>query len=207
MTNQAKSFKGEVHAVQCDVTKEEDVLRVIQWTRDNLGGVDVLVNNAGIGYRSPLTGIDTEQMRHTIDVNVFGLCVFTREVVKDMRDRGVNDGHIFHISSVSGQRIMDIPGSYLYGSTKHAVRVLTEGLRRELRDLKTQIRVTGISPGLVRTEIAEAAGMSKEQAEKYYEAKPHLQSKDVAEALLYALATPPHVQVHELTILPIGQLG
>ncbi|KAF4531858.1 hypothetical protein B566_EDAN000886 [Ephemera danica] len=204
-----KDCKGELHAVQCDVTKEEDVVRVVKWTRDNLGGVDVLVNNAGVGNYMLLTDINTDKFRESYEVNVLGLSVFTREVVKDMRDRGVDDGHIghiFHIGSCFGQRIHDVERSFVYQATKHAVMVMTEGLRRELRDLKSKIRITGISPGKVRSDIMVVSGrLRAEEAAYHYDTNPSLEPQDVADALLYALAAPPHVQVHEITILPVGQ--
>ncbi|KAF4531864.1 hypothetical protein B566_EDAN000892 [Ephemera danica] len=110
--------------------------------------------------------------------------------------------------SVSGQRIPNWPRIYLYSASKHAVMVLTEGLRRELRDLKTKIKITGISPGFVRTRIQEAAGVPKEQIEQFYESLgTYLMPRDIAEALLYSLATPPHVQVHEITIISTAAPG
>ncbi|KAF4517791.1 hypothetical protein B566_EDAN002996 [Ephemera danica] len=115
----------KVHALQCDVSKEEDVLRVVKWTRDNLGGADVIVNAAGVYFLLPLA-----------------VCLFNREVIKDMRDRKVDDGHLFNICSLSGQYIMEVEGLYPYAASKHSIRVLTEGMRRELRDLGTKIRIT-----------------------------------------------------------------
>ncbi|KAF4522425.1 hypothetical protein B566_EDAN012325 [Ephemera danica] len=316
LAEEMKGCKGEIHAVHGDVTKEEDVLRVVKWTRDTLGGADVLVNNAGIFFHLPLTDFDTTKMRNLMDLNVFGLCLFTREVVKDMRERGVDDGHIFHISrrseerasrsqeispgavrteimqasgmspevmksmehlattileprdvsnallyalttpphvqpkdfdttkvrnmmdlnviglclftrevvkdmrergvddghifhigSVTGTRMIDRSGTYPYTASKHSVRVLTEGLRRELRDLKTKIRVTEISPGSVRSEILLASGiMTPEELKKGYDSMGTiLEPRDVSNALLYALTAPPHVQVHEITMYPTGQ--
>ncbi|KAF4522424.1 hypothetical protein B566_EDAN012324 [Ephemera danica] len=120
LAEEMKGCKGEIHAVHGDVTKEEDVLRVVKWTRDTLGGADVLVNNAGIFFHLPLTDFDTTKMRNLMDLNVFGLCLFTREVVKDMRERGVDDGHIFHISSVAGTRITDWTGVYPYTASKYS---------------------------------------------------------------------------------------
>ncbi|KAF4529978.1 hypothetical protein B566_EDAN015747, partial [Ephemera danica] len=140
LVTELQHCKGEIYVLQCDVTEEADVVRVVKWTRENLGGTDVLVNNAGIYFRDKLTSIDTGRMKKLFNVNVFGLCLFTREVVKDMRERGVDDGHIFHLNSDSGQSISSNTEGLLYGSTKHAVTVLTEGLRRELRDLKTKIK-------------------------------------------------------------------
>ncbi|KAF4531863.1 hypothetical protein B566_EDAN000891 [Ephemera danica] len=191
---QAKKEKKEIHPIQCDVTKDEDVVRVVKWTREKLGGADVLVNCAGLFYSVNLTDVSAEKLRKIFDVNVVGLSLCTREVVKDMRDRGVDDGHIFHMSSASGQRIPNLEGIYLYSASKHSVMVLTEGLRRELRDLKTKIKITGISPGMTRTNIIEASGIPKAEADQFYNSIKYLLPRDIAEALLYALSTPPHVQ-------------
>ncbi|KAF4527779.1 hypothetical protein B566_EDAN015835 [Ephemera danica] len=201
----AEVKQGEIHALHGDVTKEQDVLRVVKWTRDTLGGADVLVNNAGVSPLCPLTSADSAKMRSILDTNVLGLCLFTREVIKDMRERGVDDGHVFHISSLAGQRIMDYPGLYFYSGTKHAVRVMTEGLRREMRDMGTKIRVTEISPGFVHSEIIEASGVPEDIAAQMYASAPCLEPRDIADALLYALSAPPHVQVHEVTIQPVGE--
>ncbi|XP_059485514.1 farnesol dehydrogenase-like [Neocloeon triangulifer] len=197
--------KGEVFAIKGDVSNEEDVKRVIQWTREKLGGVDVLVNNAGVAPNCGLAAFKTENLRKIYDTNVIGLALFAREAIQDMQARGVDDGHIFNINSISGQYVIQMPGIYAYAGSKHAVTVMTEGLRRELRDLQTKIRVTSISPGLVRTEIAVAGGASEEVAKKFYDESPCLEAQDVADALLYALGTPPHVQIHELTMHPTGE--
>ena len=85
-----------------------------------------------------------------LDVNVLGLCICTREAYKLMEKGGIDDGHFVNINSMSGHRIVGLP---FYSATKFAVTALTEGLRRELRAKKSQIRCTSISPGLVETNF------------------------------------------------------
>ncbi|CAB3363921.1 Hypothetical predicted protein [Cloeon dipterum] len=204
---EAKSagFKGEIHAFGGDVRVEDDIKRAIQWTREKLGGPDVLVSNAGVVAFSGLTEIGTEDLKKVLDTNLVGACMFTREIVQDMKSRGVNDGHIFHINSTAGHSILNFPGTYVYAAGKHALRVVTEGLRRELRDMGTKIRVTSVSPGAVRTEIGLAAGVPKDMVELGYKLSVCLEPEDVAQAVIYALGAPPHVQVHEITMHPTGE--
>nr|CAD7269394.1 unnamed protein product [Timema shepardi] len=91
----------------------------------------------------------------------------------------------------------------MYPASKHAVTVLTEGLRRELVQLGSKIKVTSVSPGVVETEFANIYG---QDVKKFlYKENPVLQAKDIADAVLYTLGTPPHVQIHEITIRPIGE--
>jgi len=85
-----------------------------------------------------------------LDVNILGLCVGVREAVKLMRETGVDDGHVINVGSLSGHRLADM---LFYSATKFAVVALTEGLRRELVEAKTHIRVTSVSPGLVKTNF------------------------------------------------------
>ncbi|XP_059485577.1 farnesol dehydrogenase-like [Neocloeon triangulifer] len=201
----SQGAKGELHPVCGDVTKEEDIKRVVQWTRKTLGGADVLVNNAGVNRYGKLSEQATDDVKLILDTNVIALTVFTKAVVQDMKSRGVNDGHIFNINSICGHYISEYPLGYIYTASKHAVTVVTEGLRRELRDMQTQIRVTSISPGLVKTEISVAGGLSKEVADKKYSENPCLEAKDIADALTFALGAPGHVQIHEMVIRATGE--
>ncbi|XP_065349667.1 dehydrogenase/reductase SDR family member 11-like [Cloeon dipterum] len=205
LASELKGAKGELHPVQGDVSVEEDVKRVVQWTRENLGGADILVNNAGVNRYGKLSEQSSDDVKKIFDTNVIALTVFTREVVQDMKSRGISDGHIFNINSICGHYVSEYPTGYIYTASKHAVTVLTEGLRRELRDMQTKIRVTSISPGLVKTEISVASGLSEEVAAKKYEENPCLLPEDIAQALLYALQAPPHVQVHEIIIRATGE--
>lgn len=86
-----------------------------------------------------------------LDVNVLALSIVTREAVSLMRKSGADDGHLININSMSGHRITSL---HMYSATKFAVTALTEGLRRELREVNSRIRSTSISPGLVETEFA-----------------------------------------------------
>ncbi|XP_059485515.1 farnesol dehydrogenase-like [Neocloeon triangulifer] len=200
-----ENAKGTLHAIQGDVSKEEEIQRIVKWTADELGGIDVLVNNAGCGAFAKLSEISASDIAKILNLNVVGLTLLTRDVVQNMKSRGVNDGHIFHINSVVGHEIINYPTIEMYTASKHAVTVLTEGLRRELRDMGTKIRVTSISPGSVKTEIALAGGMAAEDVEKMYNENPYLEPVDIANALLFALSAPAHVQVHEMIIHPTGE--
>ncbi|XP_069683455.1 farnesol dehydrogenase-like [Periplaneta americana] len=189
------SAKGKLYAVKCDVSNESEVKEAFKWVKDNLGVVDVLVNNAAVLYDNSIIDGPTEELKKMLDLNVLGLSMCTKEALQVMKEKGVDDGHIIHINSVAGH--MPSPGRFtMYFATKHAVTALTEGLRRELVQQKSKIRVTSVSPGLVKSE------MPPEDFLKNY---PYLNPEDIADAVLYALGVPPHVQVHELTVVPVGQ--
>ncbi|CAB3388627.1 Hypothetical predicted protein [Cloeon dipterum] len=196
--------KGEIHALQGDISKEEDIKRVVKWTRDNLGGADVLVNNAGVLHHSPLLTAPTEEWRHVLEVNVLALCAFTREVIQDLRDRGCDDGHIVHINSVMGHYIQPYPGMFMYTASKHSVTVLTEGLRRELSELKSNIRITSVSPALTKTDIMVAGGTPQQVADSVFEQNKSLDPDNVALAVEYTLSAPSHVNIEEITLRATG---
>lgn len=96
-------------------------------------------------------------------------------------------------------------GSGVYSATKFAVRSLTEGLRKELRDLDSDIRIAAISPGFVETGFARVWGGSQEAARETYERYPCIQPEEIADALLYLLRQPPHVEVHDILMRPTRQ--
>lgn len=193
---------AEVLALPADLRAEEQILGLFEQVRRDLGGVDVLVNNAGLGHSATLWEGPTDKWREMLDVNVLALCVCTREALQDMRRRDV-DGHVVHIGSMAGHRVP--PGSGFYSATKFAVRALTEALRQELRAAGSQIRVTAISPGFVETEFAGLFHGSEDTAKEVYSRYPTLQSDDIASAVRYALSAPAHMQVHDILIRPTDQ--
>ncbi|KAF2888747.1 hypothetical protein ILUMI_17426, partial [Ignelater luminosus] len=186
---------GNLYAVQTDISNEEDVVRAFEWIEKNVGAVSILVNNAGIIRGTNLIEGNTKMWKEILDTNVLGLCVATREAIKSMRDNNI-DGHIIHINSVVGHKVPFLPQFNVYPASKHAVTALTETLRQELNSIKSKIKITSVSPGATETEIIQATGMAiPKEIDDYIKANPNvLKAEDIADAVLYVLATPPHVQ-------------
>lgn len=132
---------GKLYAVQCDVSKEEDIKNAFKWTSDNVGPVHILVNNAGFVNNNNLIDGDTDKWRQVFEVNVIGLLTATREAVKIMRANNI-DGHIININSIAGHYDLYFPRINVYPATKHAVTNLTETLRKEFNANQLKIKVT-----------------------------------------------------------------
>ncbi|XP_047120618.1 dehydrogenase/reductase SDR family member 11-like [Schistocerca piceifrons] len=196
---------GTLYPLQCDVTCEENVLCAFKCIKENLGGVDVLINSAGVCRENlPTTG-QTAEWQHTLDVNVLGLSVCTREAVQSMLDRGVDDGFVIHICSIAGHIMPFDPLYSMYYASKHAVRALLEGLRKDLVARKSNIRCGEISPGIVKTAIYNnLKKYSLEALENMH--TPMMEPEDIADAVIYMLSQPPHVQVYDIIIRPTGDL-
>ncbi|XP_052894283.1 farnesol dehydrogenase-like [Anopheles moucheti] len=193
-----KEAAARLHAMRCDVSVETDIERTFQRIRDTHGGVDVLVNNAGILRSNNLLDVGTTaDLRAVLDTNVTGLVLCSQWAYQSMVERKV-DGHIVHINSVAGHGVPNFPKLNIYPGTKHAVTAITEVMRQEMRAAESKVKVTSISPGGVRTEIFDGYPIPDEMV--------LLQSEDISQAVLYVIGTPPHVQVHELTIKPMGEL-
>ena len=198
---QAQGWRG--FARQVDLRSEKAILSLFGEIRSRYGGVNVLVNNAGLGHEAPLTHGDTSLWREMLDVNVLALCICTREAITDMRADG-DRGHIIHISSMAGHR--NPGGSGVYSATKFAVRSLTEGLRRELRAAKSQIRIGSVSPGYVETRFAARYSKSEEAAREVYSSMDVIQPEDVANTVTFMLSQPNHVQIHDILMRPTEQV-
>ncbi|PSN44167.1 Farnesol dehydrogenase [Blattella germanica] len=195
LSKSLKSPKGVLHAVKCDITKEAEVKKAFEWIKSKLGGVDILINNAAVAKEASLIDGPPEDLRSMLDLNIMGLSMCTQEALKSMKERGVDDGHIVHINSVAGHAPpMDL--YCMYSATKHAVTALTEGLRKQLIKQKSKIRVTSLSPGLVKTEMPP---------EEFLNNMPYLEASDIADACLYVLGVPAHVQIHEIMVRPVGE--
>lgn len=200
LSKSLENESGKLYAVKADITKEEDICNAFTWISDNVGTIHVLINNAGIFRVSDLLDGQSEAWKSTFDTNVIGLCIATREAAKRMKENNI-DGHIIHINSVAGHKVpLGVKGN-VYSASKYAVTALTESLRLELNLIQSKIKITSISPGFVKTEFLEDSGMPTTM----FEGVPYLEAKDVADSVRYVLSTPPHVQIHELIIKPIGE--
>uniref|UniRef100_A0A3Q1ECY9 Dehydrogenase/reductase SDR family member 11-like n=1 Tax=Acanthochromis polyacanthus TaxID=80966 RepID=A0A3Q1ECY9_9TELE len=141
-------------------------------------------------------------------VNVLALSICTHEAYQSMKERNVDDSHIINLNSVCGHLILPLGELHFYTATKFAVTALTEGLRQELREAKSHIRATSISPGVVDTEFdSQLYSDDPSKAEALYgqHKVKNLSGLDVAQAVLYVLGAPPHVQIGELLLRPVEQ--
>ena len=193
---------GKALAMETDVTDEEQANAFIRETKEKLGRVDILVNNAGVMLLGPVIGADTGEWRRMIDVNLLGLLYCTHAVLPIMGEQG--SGHIVNISSVAG-RFANF-GSAVYNLTKFGVNAFSEALRQEVA--AANVKITVIEPGFVVTElqghnthpmVVEAIdNMRKEIGEP-------LEAGDIAQAILYTVASPDRVAVNEVLVRPAGQ--
>jgi len=191
---------GRAVAVATDVTRRADVDELVKRALDTFERVDVLVNNAGIMPIAPVPALKVDEWDRMIDLNVKGVLYAIAAALPAMqRQKG---GHIVNIGSVIGIKAF-APGGVVYGATKAAVRLLTEGLRMELH--AQNIRCTTISPGAVATELPESS--SEEETRKnlreFY--KMAIPAGSVASAIAYAIAQPPEVEIDEMVIRPTAQ--
>jgi len=199
-----KATDGAVLGFCADLRDEKQILDAFAKTRDAFGGVDVLINNAGLGHNSSLMTGDTQAWREMLEVNVLALCVCTREAIADMRQRG-DRGHVIHIGSMSGYRVAK--GGGVYSASKFAVRALTEGLRQELRELHSNIRVSAVSPGFVETEFAQKYHRSVDAARETYGRYPVLQPAQIASTVVHILSQPEHAEIHDVLLRPTAQVS
>ena len=188
--------------IETDLRDESQISAMFQQIRQQWGGVDVLVNSAGIGHFAPLISGNTKLWRDMLEVNVLGLCICTREAIQDMRDRG-DDGYVIHICSIDAHVIP--PDGAVYAASKSAVRTLTYALREELFDLKSNIRVSQISPGRTETNFLTTYLQDKEKAQETYNQYQALQHEDIARTLIHLLSQPKHVQFQDLVVYPLRQ--
>jgi NADP-dependent 3-hydroxy acid dehydrogenase YdfG len=140
---------GQATAVATDVTKLEEVRKLVDTATETYGRVDVIFNNAGLMPLSPLESLRIDEWDRTIDVNMKGTLYGIAAALPYMKEQ--RSGHVINVSSVYGHKV--VATGAVYCATKHAVRAISEALRQEVKDYN--IRVTTISPGAVRTELTD----------------------------------------------------
>jgi 3-oxoacyl-[acyl-carrier protein] reductase len=173
---------GKAIAVQGDVAKRADIVRLFAETKKAFGQLDVLVNNAGVYEFLPIEQITEEHFHKQFNLNVLGLILTTQEAVKQF---GPNGGSIINISSVVSTS--SAAGGSVYSATKGAVDSVTKALAKELG--KRKIRVNAINPGLIETEGTHSSGFVDSDFHKQYEAQAPLgrigQPQDIATAAVF----------------------
>lgn len=167
------------------------------------GGVDILINNAGTMPISPIINGRVDEWEQMIDTNIKGVLYAINAVYPGMAER--QQGHIVNISSIAARQTY--PSAGVYAGTKHAVRAISDTLRKEA--IRYGVRVTDVQPGAVATELPDSIVHDKIRAavkENMYAAEmPNLQAEDIANGILYAVTQPVHVDVSELLIRPMMQ--
>lgn len=198
LVSEIEAAGGKAIAVEADVTKLEDMERAAQVAVDTFGGLDVWVNNAGVMPLSPVEMNRIDEWKWMIEVNINGVLNGVAAAQPIMRQNG--SGQFINISSVAGHIVF--PGAAVYCATKFAVRALSEGIRMESDG---SIRVTNISPGAIKTELADhiAVPEIKEGAKEFTDIA--IEATAIADAIHYAVAQPSDVDVNEMIIRPAKQ--
>jgi len=190
-----------VLSLSFDVRKRQQVKEAVENLPSEWKNIDILVNNAGLAAGlSHIHDGDYQDWEQMIDTNIKGLLYVTREVTPGMVER--KSGHIVNIASVAGKEVYE--KGNVYCATKHSADALSKAMRIDLAE--HNIKVTNIAPGLVDTEfsIVRFKG-DKEKASGVYQGLIPLYAEDVADAVVYAVTRPPHVNINDLHIMPTAQ--
>jgi len=191
----------EVLPLAFDVRDRDAVSKAL--SKDLLGKIEILVNNAGLALAlDSVAAGDPEDWDGMIDTNVKGLLLVSRTVLPGMLQR--KRGHVVNIGSVAGHQVY--AGGAVYAATKFAVRAISDALRYDV--LGTGIRVTNVEPGLAETEFSLVRFKGDlMRASSVYSGTEPLRAEDVADAVLWAVTRPPHVNVQSILLMPTDQAG
>lgn len=188
-----------VTPLELDVTDEQSCERFVTEAAEELSGIDILVNAAGLALgRDSFDASSEEDERTVLETNVNGLIRMTRLCLPHLRD----GGHIVNLGSVAGRQAY--PNGALYVTSKFAVRGFTYALREDL--LGRPIRITTVDPGLVETDFSLVRFRGDEDAaRKVYEGVEAMRPEDIAECVVFAVTRPAHVNVDEIVVKALAQ--
>ena len=169
---------------------------------EELGGIDILINAAGVALQAGLSNGEFEDWKTMMDINVLGLANVTRHALPHFPKSG---GLILNLSSMSGHRVPGKGG--FYADTKFAVRAMTEGLRQELRAAGSLTRVSSISPGFVDTELLDIYFANADDGTSKYNriGYPLLKPEEIAELVVHQLTLPATAEVTDILVRPTAQ--
>ena len=192
---------AEPLVLEADLLDEHIAQQIVADTERHFGWLDILVNNAGVMYLEPVAEADLGRWRRMLELNVLSLIASTQAALAGMKTR--RDGHIVNVSSTAG-RIAN-PNAAAYSATKFGVVAFSEALRREV--YADNIRVSVIEPGIVQTELRDHIGHAATQASlnAWASNMRQLQPEDVADAIVFCVSRPAHVNVNEILMRPTDQ--
>lgn len=184
----AQQLNVDTKVIPTDVTKKDSVDQMLQVVKGHFGKVDIVVNSAGQSLSSKITDYDVEQWDTMIDVNVKGTLYVLQAALPYLLNQ--SSGHIINIASISGFEVTK--SNAVYSATKAAIHTITQALEKELA--RTGVKVTSISPGMVESPMTEHMDFGD---------RKKLETRDIAEAVVYTLTQPSHVNVNEVTVRPV----
>lgn len=185
--------------LRCDVREAADVERTVQAVLDRWGRLDILIANAGFGYRASVVDGNIQRWKDMLDTNVYGLLLTLKYGVRPMLAQ--HAGHVIVMSSVAA-RVVTLGGSAYCGS-KAAATAIADALRMEVS--REGVRVTTVEPGVVISEFQRVAEYAPGTIENMLKGAEPLLPADIARTVVFALRQPAHVGVHEVVIRPAGQ--
>jgi NADP-dependent 3-hydroxy acid dehydrogenase YdfG len=202
LANELEKQGAKALALRTDVTIAGQVKELVDSAIEKYGRVDAIINNAGLMPLSPLERLKIDDWDKMIDVNIKGVLYGIAAVLPIMKDQKA--GHIINVSSVAGHKVN--PGGAVYSATKTAVRILSEGLRQEVKPYN--IRTTVISPGAVATELPSSATEPDVAAgvNKFYD-DVAISPDSFARAVVFAMSQPDDMDVNEILFRPTKQAG
>jgi NADP-dependent 3-hydroxy acid dehydrogenase YdfG len=207
----AAEIGGEGHtalAIESDITEQRQAIAAVDRTVDELGRLDIVVNNAGVMLLGPIEDAPTEEWDRMIDLNLKGLIYTTHAALPHLlsaaedSERGCAD--LVNISSVAGRVARS--GSGVYNLTKFGVGAFSESVRQEFAERR--VRTSIVEPGAVATELTDhLRDEVREQVRDRFADIDRLQAEDVADAIAYTVTRPRHVSLNEILIRPTEQVG
>jgi NADP-dependent 3-hydroxy acid dehydrogenase YdfG len=190
---------GKALAIATDVTHFDQFKKLVDAAVQTYKRIDVIINNAGLMPLSPLERLKIDDWDRMIDVNIKGVLHGIAAGLPYMKQQ--KSGHIINVSSVAGHKVR--PGTTVYAATKHAVRVISEGLRQEVKPYN--LRTTIISPGAVATELPSSV-TEPDVAENVRQVYEHaIPADSFAHAVAFAMSQPEDVDINEIMYRPTRQ--
>ena len=187
-------------AIEADVTDRDSLVAAAERVQGELGGADILINNAGVMLLAPFTSDQRAEHRQMVEVNLLGAITATEVFLDQLRDGG---GDLVNISSVAGRTAR--AGNAVYASTKWGLNGWSEALRQELQP---DIRVTVIEPGAVATELTDhITDAATKRATQQFVKDLAITPRDIAEVIAFAITRPRRMTLNEILVRPTAQVG